>query len=133
MLNNVHNVPGEIETGNAIKAVQTRGRSGLAVKVPEIKITGKAHLRGKLDFERLGEGNSELANDLKMIDGIGPFIEEKLNHLGIYNFEQLSRLKEEDIKIITELLEFFPGRIDRDNWIGQAKKLSKKYPVTKEV
>ena len=133
LLNNVENVPGVLPSASPIKAVQTRGRSGLAVRVPEIKVSARVNLQGKLDFDRIGQADPEQANDLKMIDGIGPFIEEKLNHLGIYNFDQLSKLEDDDIKIITELLEFFPGRIKRDNWIDQAKKLSKKYRVAREV
>ena len=58
-----------------------------------------------------------------MIKGVGPYIELKLNEIGIYNYDQISRLKESDIRIITDLIDFFPGRIERDNWVGQAEAL----------
>lgn len=132
LLNNVNNVPGELNSPNPIKAVQTRGRSGLAVKVPEVNMPQKKIITARLNFDRIGEATEELSNDLKMIDGIGPFIENKLNTIGVYTFLQISRLEKEDIDIITELLEFFPGRIERDNWKQQAAKLAKKYPVTRE-
>ena len=58
-----------------------------------------------------------------MIDGIGPFIENKLNEIGIFTFEQIAQLDEELIDHITDAIQFFPGRIQRDDWVGQAKKL----------
>lgn len=134
LLNNVKNVPGELNSANTIKAVQTRGRSGMAVKIPEIKVKPqKMSLHSRINFERLGKATAEEANDLKMIDGIGPFIEEKLNNIGIFSFSQIGNFEDEDIGVITELLEFFPGRIARDNWVEQAKKLSRKYPATREI
>jgi predicted flap endonuclease-1-like 5' DNA nuclease len=62
-------------------------------------------------------------DDLKIINGIGPGIEKKLNTLGIYSFRQISELTEESIKQLTESIKFFPGRIDRDRWVEQASKL----------
>ncbi|MEM6318417.1 MAG: helix-hairpin-helix domain-containing protein [Bacteroidota bacterium] len=62
-------------------------------------------------------------DDLKQINGVGPFIEEKLNELGIYTFEQVSQLDEELIETLTNAIEFFPGRIERDDWVGQADRL----------
>ncbi len=62
-------------------------------------------------------------DDLKQINGIGPFIEEKLNDLGIYTFEQISALDDEMVETLTTAIEFFPGRIERDDWVGQADRL----------
>ena len=45
------------------------------------------------------------------------------NSSSLSNNDQISRFNEEDIKTVTELIDFFPGRIDHDNWIGQAKAL----------
>lgn len=74
----------------------------------------------KLNFDNFGNSDSSLKNDLTKIDGIGPYIEERLNEIGIYNFDQISKLSFEDIRTITELIDFFPGRIERDDWVGQA-------------
>ncbi len=63
-------------------------------------------------------------DDLKAIDGIGSFIEEKLNKIGIYTFEQISYFDDEIIEKVTEAIQFFPGRIKRDNWVGQSKALA---------
>ena len=63
-------------------------------------------------------------DDLKKINGIGPFIETKLNEIGIYTFKQISQFDEELIEQVTDAIQFFPGRINRDDWVGQAKRLS---------
>ena len=61
-------------------------------------------------------------SDLKKIKGIGPVIEKKLNALGIHNFKQIAYLTDlEKNSIETELR--FPGRIERDQWVEQAKAL----------
>jgi len=62
-------------------------------------------------------------DDLKMINGLGPFIEEKLNALGIYTFEQIAKMTTEMEDEVNESIEFFPGRIKRDQWVNQAKLL----------
>ncbi len=64
-------------------------------------------------------------DDLELISGIGPAIERKLNDLGIYSFEQLSQLTPEMVVQVEESIKFFPDRIGRDNWIGQAAALMK--------
>ncbi len=77
----------------------------------------------ELNFENFGYGSKETKDDLTQINGIGPYIEQRLNEIGIYNYDQISRFKVEDIRILTELIDFFPGRIERDNWIAQAESL----------
>ncbi|MEZ4779278.1 MAG: hypothetical protein R2786_07855 [Flavobacteriaceae bacterium] len=77
----------------------------------------------ELNFENFGYGSKNSKDDLTQINGIGPYIEQRLNEIGIYNYDQISRFQEEDIRILTELIDFFPGRIERDNWIAQAASL----------
>ncbi|MBT8261510.1 MAG: hypothetical protein KJO05_01730 [Bacteroidia bacterium] len=81
--------------------------------------------RPELDFESFGYADHDQKDDLTQIMGIGPYIEQKLNEIGICNYSQISKFKETDIRVITELIDFFPGRIERDNWVGQAKALTK--------
>jgi len=59
-------------------------------------------------------------DDLKVISGVGPQLEEKLNGFGIYTFEQIAAWEPEQISAFDDLLSF-KGRIDRDEWIRQAK------------
>lgn len=77
----------------------------------------------ELDFDSFGYADLEDKEDLTEINGIGPYIEQKLNDIGIYTYAQISNLSLRDIELITEMIDFFPGRIERDNWVGQAKSL----------
>lgn len=77
----------------------------------------------ELDFDSFGYPDKNNKDNLTLIKGVGPYIELKLNEIGIYNYDQISRLKEADIRIITTLIDFFPGRIERDDWVGQARQL----------
>jgi predicted flap endonuclease-1-like 5' DNA nuclease len=61
-------------------------------------------------------------DDLKQIFGIGPVTEKTLNKLGITSYSQLAELKQHDIDKIAEALQIFPGRIERDNWVGGARR-----------
>ena len=76
-----------------------------------------------LDYNRLGKSNEDEKDDLQMISGIGPFLEERLNDLDIYTFKQISNFTERDIKAIDDAILSFSGRIERDQWVAQAKEL----------
>ncbi|MFL2957167.1 MAG: putative Ig domain-containing protein [Candidatus Thalassarchaeaceae archaeon] len=59
-------------------------------------------------------------DNLQEIKGVGPFIEEKLNALGIYTFRQIANMNFEIEEQVNVAIEFFPGRIRRDEWAKQA-------------
>ena len=65
----------------------------------------------------------EEKDDLTVIKGIGPFIEKRLNMVGIYTIKQISEFTPETIEQVTKAIEFFPNRMIRDNWVGQAQRL----------
>jgi predicted flap endonuclease-1-like 5' DNA nuclease len=79
----------------------------------------------KIDFATLGVASASEKDDLKSIKGIGPFIEEKLNALGIFTFEQVSKMTAKIEEEVNVAIEFFPGRVKRDEWAKQAKQLHK--------
>lgn len=62
-------------------------------------------------------------DDLKRIRGIGVLIEKKLHSLGVISYEQVANWTGEDIDRISQLLDF-KGRIERENWIEQARILA---------
>ncbi len=62
-------------------------------------------------------------DDLKKIKGVGPKLEGILNGLGIFHFDQIANWKRAEIDWVDDYLSF-KGRIDRDDWINQAKKFS---------
>ena len=63
-------------------------------------------------------------DDLKKISGVGPKLERLLNQIGVYYFWQVASWKNSDVETVDDLLDVFKGRIDRDNWVSQAKKLN---------
>ena len=65
-------------------------------------------------------------DDLKKIKGIGPKFEGDLNGKGIYYFRQIGAWKAADVKMVEALIDSIPGRIKRDEWVKQAKSLSRK-------
>ena len=77
---------------------------------------------GQLISERLPAAVPNQADDLKRIDGIGSFIEKKLNEIGIFTYNQISNLDDDLIEKITHAIQFFPGRIKKDDWVGQARR-----------
>jgi predicted flap endonuclease-1-like 5' DNA nuclease len=79
--------------------------------------------RDHIYYDRIGIARKEEADDLTIISGIGGWIQEKLNVLDIYTFQQISNFTEEDVRLVTEAIEYFPGRIERDEWILQAREL----------
>ncbi len=62
-------------------------------------------------------------DDLKRIRGIGVLIEKKLNSLGVTHYEQVANWTGADIERISNILDF-KGRIERENWIEQARILA---------
>ena len=66
---------------------------------------------------------SGAADDLKLISGVGPAIERKLNDLGITQYGQVAAMSDADMEKVDAVLNF-KGRVARDNWKGQAKALA---------
>ena len=64
------------------------------------------------------------ADDLKLISGVGPKLEGVLNELGFWHFDQVAKWTKAEVDWVDERLKF-KGRIQRDKWIAQAKKLAK--------
>ena len=64
-------------------------------------------------------------DDLKVIKGIGPKFEGDLNNKGIYYYRQIANWSAADVNMVEGIIDSIPGRIQRDAWVKQAKKLSK--------
>lgn len=62
-------------------------------------------------------------DDLTRIKVIGPFLEEQLNQIGIFTYQQIAEFDQATIDEVTKAIGYFPGRIEKDDWVGQAKKL----------
>jgi predicted flap endonuclease-1-like 5' DNA nuclease len=65
---------------------------------------------------------SSRADDLKLIKGIGPQMEKKLNNAGVYTFQQMSRLTTTELQNILGLSKRVTQ--NADNLITQARKFA---------
>ncbi len=65
---------------------------------------------------------AEGGDDLSLLSGVGPVLEKKLREAGITTFKQIAELTPEQAKELDEKLKL-GGRIEREEWIEQAKEL----------
>ncbi len=64
------------------------------------------------------------ADDLKMIKGVGPALEQLCNRLGFFHFDQIAAWTPEEVAWVDANLEGFKGRVSRDDWVEQARILA---------
>ena len=74
--------------------------------------------------EMLSAARGGKADDLKMIKGVGPKLEGVLNGIGVYHFDQIAGWSADHVAWADQNLVGFKGRVSRDNWVDQAKKLA---------
>ncbi len=127
---------------NANKAAPTDGparqRSGPRVKAepasafksPEVgaprAVKTTAAARPSLEDKSRPAGIAKPAavDDLKLISGIGPKNEKILHDLGIFTFAQVASWKKAERDWVDGYLNFH-GRVEREDWVKQAKALAK--------
>ena len=73
--------------------------------------------------ETLTQARAGGADDLKRISGVGPKLEQTLNELGFYHYDQIAKWGAQEIAWVDARVRF-KGRIARDNWMEQAKILA---------
>ncbi len=71
-------------------------------------------------------------DDLSRIDGIGHFLEKKLNDIGIFTYQQIAEMDRTRIAEVTKAIQYFEGRIEKDDWVGQAQRLMNEKATTEE-
>ena len=72
---------------------------------------------------QIGGGKSAEVDDLKRVRGVGVLIEKKLNSMGVTSYRQIANWSGADIDRVSQVLDF-RGRIERENWVEQARILS---------
>lgn len=87
--------------------------------VPEI-VAASADDGGKMP-QKLSAPRDGKADDLKLIKGVGPKLEEVLHAEGIYHFDQIAAWSGDQVAWMDENLTGFRGRVSRDDWVGQAR------------
>ncbi|MBW4984067.1 hypothetical protein KZZ07_16110 [Mameliella sp. CS4] len=65
------------------------------------------------------------ADDLTVLNGVGPKLAEALNAEGIYHFSQIAAWTGENVAWVDENLAGVRGRASRNGWVAQAAELVK--------
>ncbi|GHA24879.1 50S ribosomal protein L21 [Devosia pacifica] len=110
-----------------ITEILTDGKkpSAKSAAKPEAKAaapaTSKADAPAASSTEASSAGAS-FKDDVKLIGGVGPALEKKLAANGVTSLTQIADWTADDVAKFDDLLNF-KGRIERDDWIGQAKDL----------
>lgn len=89
------------------------------VRIGSISTDGSAAPAPKKAAAKTATGG----DDLTRISGVGPVIVGKLNDMGVTTFAQIAAWTPEQVSEVDDKLNF-KGRIDRENWIEQAKTFS---------
>lgn len=115
----------------ASAAPKTQAKSSSSAKKPAAKRTAtrkpaaaSAPAAEEGRPEALSAPRGGQKDDLKKISGVGPKLEGKLNDLGVYHFDQIAAWDKKTIAWVDTHLSF-RGRIERDNWVKQAKAFAK--------
>ncbi len=66
---------------------------------------------------------AKVPQGLRRVRGIGPAYQRVLEQLGVTRVEQVAEWTEQDIASFAEKLKIRPDRINKDDWVGQAKRL----------
>ncbi len=104
----------QYETTVRITEILTDGRKA------DPALAGKVQ-NGRRPFEYL-EAADGTADDLSLLDGVGPQLNTELNEAGVFHFWQLATMSREDVTGLEGRGEF-GGRILRQKWRKQAKDL----------
>ncbi|RUX31840.1 NADH-quinone oxidoreductase subunit E [Mesorhizobium sp. M2A.F.Ca.ET.042.01.1.1] len=105
---------------------KNKAEPAAAFKAPETKQPVAKTEKPSLEDKNRPAGIERPAtvDDLKLISGVGPKIEAILHSLGIYTFAQVAAWKKAEREWVDGYLNF-RGRIERDDWVKQAKALAK--------
>ncbi|MCR9269850.1 MAG: NADH-quinone oxidoreductase subunit NuoE [Hyphomonadaceae bacterium] len=96
----------------------TKRENGKTTLIEDSKPTPKPE--DKPEIIEVADGEED---DLKRIKGIGPVNEKALNELGIFKFSQIAAWTPANVDWVEDFMSF-PGRIEREDWIAQAKTLA---------
>jgi predicted flap endonuclease-1-like 5' DNA nuclease len=118
-------VPVILEGGPAANGADAGMADAEAVepKAAETAATRKKQRPAQAKLQPLFAAPAGPGDDLKKISGIGPVVEAKLKDLGITRFDQIAGLSDEDLEKVDTALNF-KGRVQRDDWVGQARALA---------
>ncbi len=77
----------------------------------------------KAKSSRKGSVAAPQIDDLKSIKGMATFV-DRLYGMGIATFAQISQWDDDTVIAVAKSLDISPGKIYRDDWVGQAQRLA---------
>jgi large subunit ribosomal protein L19 len=101
------------------KLYYLRGRRGKAARIFERTDARAKRLNAAFKGFKKPKGQPD---DLKLIRGITPELEAQLSKLNVLRFDQIAAFSDDDITNVDEALKL-DGRIEKEDWIGQAQRL----------
>lgn len=105
------------------------------INTHEETVNAEGLLTSEVDRDRVDEMLSRIgvfdpatqsADDLQKLEGVGPLMEQRLHQMGIYTYEQVSHLTDDDINLLDSTIENFPIEENRGDWRVQANQLKNK-------
>ena len=115
----------DVKPMSDVKPVEiTNPKAPAPVKLAETKVQPARQPSPDGKPELLKKPKSGKGDDLKLIWGVGPKLEQMLNTMGVWHFDQIAAWTAKELAWVDDRLEGFKGRAKRDDWVKQAKKLS---------
>ena len=101
------------------KLYYLRGRRGKSARIFERTDARAKRLNAAFKGFKKPKGEPD---DLTRIGAIASELAERLRGLGVIKFEQIANFSDDDIANVDEALAL-EGRIEKDDWVGQARRL----------
>jgi len=101
------------------KLYYLRGRRGKSARIFERTDARAKRLNAAFKGFKKPKGEPD---DLTRIETIAPELPDRLRGLGVIKFEQIANFSDDDIANVDEALTL-EGRIEKDDWVGQARSL----------
>ncbi len=104
----------------AKKEAEAEAKPAKKAKAPEAAPAALAEVAPKAKPAKAPKADA--VDDIALISGVGPVLKEKLTEAGYGSLTAISKLKKADIAKLDQELSL-GGRIERDEWVAQAKEL----------
>jgi predicted flap endonuclease-1-like 5' DNA nuclease len=115
---------GVAATAAAAASKGTSGTSAASTGDSNIKtFTGAAKFGERPELYNAPRGGGK-GDELSLIWGVAEKLEHKMNATGIWHFDQIANWSQANVEWFEHEFEGFKGRLDRDKWIEQCKKLA---------
>lgn len=115
------------------KLYYLRGRTGKRARIAEKKRSIVIPGAAEAAAAKAEAANApQVVDDVSLISGVGDVLAEKLAGEGVTSLTQIAKWKKDDIADYDEKLSL-GGRIERDEWIVQAKELLEGKPPRAKV